>query len=289
MKKKFIFSFMISIIIFALIYSGVLDGIFSGSKKSAGFGKNEFIFVILGVDEKDVKDTKGSRTDTIILAKANFKEKTVDLTSIPRDTKVVIDGKDDKLNHAFAYGGVEKTMETIRNFMGIDLQHYILIDYDLLIEMVDAIGGVEIDVPMDMKYSDPTAEPPLDINISKGLQTLDGQQAHDFLRFRSGYKEGDVGRVKAQQMFMKEFMSQALKLRNVPKFIKIYKKNVETNIPFLTTLRGMKLGVSLKEGGLVTDIIPGEGKYIGKRSYFVPYNEKLNDMIIQKYSSFLIR
>lgn len=136
MKKKFFFSFIISIIIFSLIYTGnmskILDGILNREDKdlaqipvedvdSSGSKKDEFIFVLLGVDADDVKDSKNSRTDTIMLVKVNFKEGTMDMTSIPRDTKVTINGKDDKINHAHAYGGADMTIDTIRNFMGINL------------------------------------------------------------------------------------------------------------------------------------------------------------------------
>lgn len=303
MRKKFFISFLISIIIFSLIYTGNMKEIWSfildrkdmktvenkvEIVNNKGRKKDEFIFVLLGVDADDVKDSKNSRTDTIMLVKANFKEGSIDMTSIPRDTKVLINGKDDKINHAHAYGGAEMTIDTIRNFMGIDLKHYVKVDYQIVMEMVNAMGGVEIDVPMDMVYKDPTADPPLDINISKGVQKLDGKQSHDFLRFRSGYKEGDVGRVKAQQEFMKAFIKQSLKLRNMPKFFKIYKKNVETNIPMSTVLRGGKLALGLKSENVTSEILPGEGKYIGKRSYFVTYENQLRDLINRKYYNFLL-
>ncbi len=145
---------------------------------------------MMGVDAKDVRQSKGTRTDTMMLMKVNFETGKIDLLSLPRDTRVLVRGKEDKLNHAHAYGGTSLTMATVREFLNIDLDYYVKVDYKAVKAIVEAIGGVEIDVPQRMRYSDPTADPPLNINLYPGLQVLDGEGAHDFLRYRSGYKEG---------------------------------------------------------------------------------------------------
>ena len=130
----------------------------------------------------------------------------VKILSLPRDLRVEIKGRMDKLNHAHSYEGPELTVETVRNFLNIDLEHYVRIDYRAVKEIVDAIDGVEIDVPRRMYYSRPNQDPPLYIDLQPGLQTLNGEESLQFLRWRqnqdgSGYAEGDIGRVQAQQRF----------------------------------------------------------------------------------------
>jgi len=100
--------------------------------------------------------------------------------------------------------------------MGIPINYYVVIDYKNVAKIVDSMGGVPMDIPFHMKYSDPYDKPPLYINIQKGQQVLDGNQAVQFLRFRqggpgySGYPEGDISRIKAQQMFMINAFKQCI-------------------------------------------------------------------------------
>lgn len=198
---------------------------------------------MMGVDANGVKNYSSIRTDTIMLFKVNFDTGEVNLLSIPTDTRVLVNGEQDRINHAHSIGGPELAMRTVRDFLNID------VDYNVVIEMVDAIGGVEIDVPFDMEYQDNTPRfISLNINIKKGLQVLDGKNTHDFLRWRKNndltvqYPEGDVGRIKAQQMFMRELIKQTFKLKNLLKLqelIKTYYKNVETNIPSDVILKAL--------------------------------------------------
>lgn len=258
--------------------------------------KNEILFLLMGVDAQSVKKSKGTRTDTMMLTKVNFETGEINILSIPRDTRVPVKGKQDKINAAHAYGGVDLTLKTVREFLGIDLDYYVKVDYNIVQEVVDKIGGVEIDVPFDMKYKDPTAEPPLNINIKKGLQTLDGKNAHDFLRWRHnnsytvGYKEGDVGRIKAQQYFMKELIKQTLKPKNLiklPGLVETYFSNVETNIPLSTMLKGAASANKIDTENMVTDTIPGEGKYIGEISYYIYDREKTDILVKDMFGDYL--
>ena len=238
--KKFIMSFVISSMIFGLIFTGIGKGkIFRGSSEASVEDeyivededgskqtlkvKNELLFLMMGVDAKDVKKSKGTRTDTMMLIKANFDTGDISLLSLPRDTRVLVKGKEDKLNHAHAFGGTDLTMKTVRDFTGLDVDYYVKVDYAAVKGIVEAIGGVDIDVPVNMNYYDPSADPPLKINIKKGPQTLNGQNAHDFLRFRSG--EGDLGRIKRQQDFLKELMKHTYNNSNkINKEFKEFKK-----------------------------------------------------------------
>lgn len=299
--KKFLLSFLISSILFSVIFTSFGKDIFTNANSVDSFEddyiienedakdpklkvKNEILFLMMGVDAKDVKKSKGTRTDTMMLMKANFDTGQIDLLSLPRDTRVLVKGKEDKLNHAHAYGGSNLTMKTVRDFTGLDVDYYVKVDYRAVKGIVQAIGGVEIDVPLNMKYNDPTADPPLNINIKKGLQTLDGDDAHDFLRFRSGYKEGDLGRIKAQQYFMKELMKQTLRPKNImklPKLIETYYDYVETNIPMSVILKGGLAANKMDVENLNTNTIPGENKRIGGLDYLI-YNRVETTVIIQE-------
>ena len=173
-------------------------------------------------------------------------------------------------------------MQTVRDFLNINIDHYVKVDYKAVKGIVDAIGGVTIDVPQRMKYSDPTAKPPLKIDLQPGVQELDGQKAHDFLRFRS-YKNGDIGRVAAQQYFMKELAKQTLSSKNIlalPKLIETYYDYVETNIPLSLMLKGGLAANKLNVDGMVTETIPGVAKTIGGVSYWI-YDRAGTDEIVR--------
>ncbi len=314
MKKKFLIAFSVSIVCFILLYSTVFNFIFTekslatlpnnpdGTNKEKEMGnkpkvKNEILFLLLGVDAEDVKESKGKRTDTMMLTKVNFDTGDVNILSIPRDTRVLVNGNPDKINHAHVYGGVESTMDTVRKFLGIDIDYYVKIDYKIVKEVVDDIGGVKIDVPFDMKYKEynPTV-PPLDINIEKGEQVLDGKNAHDFLRFRNnnaktvGYKDGDIGRIKAQQYFMKELIKQTLKVKNLvklPKLMETYFSNVETNIPLGTMLKAAASARKINTENIKTDIIPGTDEYIKGISYRVYDREKTDLLVDEIFSDYI--
>jgi LCP family protein required for cell wall assembly len=295
------------------LYSTVLKSVFTeklaatlpdGSKDTNGKNenkpkvKNEILFLLLGVDAEDVKESKGKRTDTMMLTKVNFDTGDVSILSIPRDTRVMIDGKPDKINHAHVYGGVESTMDTVRDFLGIDLDYYVKIDYNIVKEVVDAIGGVRVDVPFDMKYKeyDPSV-PPLNIDIKKGeQQLLDGKNAHDFLRFRNnnamtvGYKDGDIGRIKAQQYFMKELIKQTLKTKNLlklPKLVETYFSNVETNISLGTALKAASSVKKINVDNIKTDTIPGDGEYIKNVSYWIYDREKMDLLVNEMFGDYI--
>ncbi|WP_353096149.1 LCP family protein [Tissierella praeacuta] len=317
MKKKFRLSFVLSLICFILIFKLFGDKIFLGNssipvtdnvpQKELDLGEdniieqiveNELLFLMMGVDAEGVKNYKGIRTDTLMLFKVNFDTGEINLLSIPRDTRVLVKGKNDKINHAHSYGGPELTMRTVRDFLNLDVDYYVKVDYNAVMEIVDAIGGVEIDVPFDMKYRDNTpGSPPLNINIKEGLQVLDGKNAHDFLRWRKNnsgtvqYPGGDVGRVKAQQMFMRELIKQTLKPKNIikiPVLIETYINNVETNIPTKQIFKGAKLASKIDIDSIRTDIIPGEGEYVGRTSYYIYDKAETEELIKSIFKDYLL-
>lgn len=265
MKRRFLTSFILSCLIFGLIFWGYsrifLDDVISpqiGDGEEASRVKNELLVLLLGVD------TDGTRTDTMILGKANFDDGQIEMLAIPRDTRVEINGKADKINHAHVYGGPELSLQTVEELLDINIDYYIKVDYRAVMAIVDAIGGVEIDVPQRMVHNDPTDRPPLHIDLHPGMQKLDGQKAHDFLRFR-GYANGDIGRVEAQQYFMKEFIRQTLRPRNIlriDKLVRTYYDYVDTNIPLDVLLKAAVNAKKLDMENIRGEMVPGFPKTI---------------------------
>ena len=184
----------------------------------------EFRTLILGVSE----DISTPLTDTIMIASYNPSTQKATLLSIPRDTYV---GKNksransyDKINAIYQKDGAEGTLERVNDLTGLDIKNYVVISNNALIELVDEIGGVEFDVPMDMKYTSESQG--LYINLKKGLQKLDGKQAEGLVRFRKSdnnktysaeYGNDDFGRMRTQREFIKAVANQTLKAKNITK------------------------------------------------------------------------
>ena len=156
--------------------------------------------------------------------------------SIPRDTKAVINGKNHKINFAYNSGGTALLAETISQQLGIPVDFTVTVDLDGFAALVNAIGGVDFEVPISMNYDDPYQD--LHIHFSAGMQHLSGAEALKVVRFRhnndgSGYGSEDIGRMQTQQNFLKAVAQQTLTLSNVDKvgeFAKIFQQYVDTDL-----------------------------------------------------------
>lgn len=240
------------------------------------------------LDGKTAEDryfTTGNPSDTIMLVKIDKKMGKVNVVSVPRDTKVKIAGHDGmrKINASFAKDGPYAALDTLREFSNVDVTNYIAVDYKGVKAIVDIIGGVEVDVPFNMDYDDPTDSPPLHIHLKKGKQKLDGKGAMEFLRFRksnAGQGDkflGDVGRVTHQQYFIKELMKQMLSANNVtklPRMIQAGLEHILTNISIDEMLELAKVFTSYSQDKLTIETIPGTDKYEGGASYFIADEEE---------------
>lgn len=279
--KRFLRVFFSWLVIFSVVIGG---GVYLISEKlmpkvgSVELGdieepKDELTFLVMGVDAPDKESAERQRTDTIMLCRYVPDTGKIAVLSIPRDTRTLIPGYGrDKLNHAHAYGGPELTVRAVNNLLDMNIKHYVRVDYNLVNEVVDSLGGVEVDVPMDMKYRDPYADPPLVIDIEEGLQTLDGDQAMQFLRFRKGYSNQDLGRIEAQQAFIKSAIGKATSPRNIinlPSMIKAGTDNIETNIPITTMLSYVMDLKNINTENIQMATVPGEPDMIDQVSYFV--------------------
>lgn len=179
-------------------------------------------------------------TDTIIYLKYNVETGKIGMMSIPRDTSIVSNptlSSVYKINYMYQSKGIMSLVNQVENMLDVNIDYYLVFDASMLKEMVDAIGGVEVDVPIRMKYDDGSQD--LHIDLQPGKQVLNGEQAEGFVRFRHnndmtvGYPMGDVQRTEVQQDFIKSFISQVLSAKNIskiPDLINIGLKNTETNI-----------------------------------------------------------
>ena len=233
------------------------------------------IVLIMGVDIR--KDDVG-RSDTMMIATIDPRLDQATLLSIPRDTRVKIRGRGyDKINAAFAYGGVALSESTVENFLGIDIDHYVLIDTSSFVKIIDAIGGVDIDVEKRMYYEDPWDDNGgLVIDLYPGQQHMDGKTAVTYVRYRDS--EGDIGRVQRQQAFMKACMDKVTSPEIVPRIPKIVREVIDAVETDMSLRQLLELAGALKAAashGLETDMVPGYPLYIDDISYWIPDVEEV--------------
>lgn len=170
-------------------------------------------------------------SDTMLLVRFNPETNQLVVMSLPRDTRTLVAGQLTKLNEANSLGGPALTAQSVSDLLGgVAIDRYIRINVQGVEKLIDALGGVAVDVPKDMKYQDDSQH--LYINLKAGEQTLNGDQSLQFLRFR--YDEnGDIGRIQRQQMFMRALVEQTLTpttIGRMPKILSVIQSNVDTNL-----------------------------------------------------------
>lgn len=167
-------------------------------------------FLLAGVDD-------AGAVDAIIVGAFDSGEGALTVVSIPRDTLVSVSGEEKRVLLLYNEGGADGLRAAVEGMLGFELDCFIVAGISALAELVDTVGGVEFDVPMDMHYSDP--EGGVDIDLKAGIQRLDGKQTLDVLRYRSGYDSGDFGRIETQQALLGAVMEQFLSLGNIPQLV----------------------------------------------------------------------
>lgn len=210
-------------------------------------------------------------TDTMMLARFDPQRGDARILSIPRDTRTPIPGHGTfKINAANPYGGPTLAVRTVGQLLDVPVDRYVLINTRAVIQLVDALGGVEIYVPKDLNYDDWSGK--LHIHLKKGPNRLDGQQAHDFLRFRHD-DLGDIGRVQRQQLFMQAAVRQLLtpaNLLQVPRLAGLVKQNMETDLSTGELIRLATWGRGLDGSKVRMTMVPGREGLIAGGWYWVP-------------------
>lgn len=239
-------------------------------------------------------------TDTIIYLKYNVETGKIGMMSIPRDTSIVSNptlSSVYKINYMYQSKGIMSLVNQVENMLDVNIDYYLVFDASMLKEMVDAIGGVEVDVPIRMKYDDGSQD--LHIDLQPGKQVLNGEQAEGFVRFRHnndmtvGYPMGDVQRTEVQQNFIKSFISQVLSAKNIskiPDLINIGLKNTETNITAREATKYITDASKIDISGMYSCTAPGDLKDVGDKSsnwmsFYILNKSEAQNIIKTKFPS----
>lgn len=212
---KFLFSLILTLLILLTLTALILHFLAKPPKGNENLGAHaddSCTILLAGTDES------GDRTDTIMLMNVNRASGQISLMSIPRDTKVNSTYTPQKINIAYGVNGkgeegMDSLMDYVSDCVGFRPDGYLLLDLDVFMDLVNLLGGVDFDVPMDMFYEDPSQD--LYIDLQEGFQTLDGEDAMGLVRYRYGYSDADIGRVAVQRDFMLSAIDQWVSWKNI--------------------------------------------------------------------------
>ena len=290
-KNKSSYVKYILILVVVFILSGMVGVFFANAlvdnkpdyneddKKGMLVAKDKATVMIMGVDER--ADDVG-RSDTLMIATLDSDKNQAALLSVPRDTRVKIKGHGfDKINAAYAYGGRKLTQETIESLLNTHIDHYIKINVHGFTKIIDALGGIDIDVEKRMYYEDPWDDDGgLYIDLQPGMQHMDGKTAITYVRYRD--EEGDIGRIKRQQNFMKAVMDKLVSPTIIPKLpaiVSAVSDSVETDMSVSEILSFLGTLQDAKDNGLKSEMLPGKPVYIEGISYWVPDISKTRQIL----------
>ncbi len=188
--------------------------------------QDPFSILLLGVDQRE--NDRG-RSDTMIVMTVNPKTESIKMVSIPRDTRTEIVGRGsmDKINHAYAFGGVEMSIDTVEHFLDIPIDYFVEVNMEGFKDIVDSVGGVTIENDMDFTYDG--------VHFPKGTITLNGEQALKFARMRYEDPRGDFGRQLRQRQIIEAVIKEGASLKSLANYSDIFSalgSNVKTNLTF---------------------------------------------------------
>lgn len=220
-------------------------------------------------------DEGGYRTDTMMLFSVNRATGKMSLVSIPRDTLIYCEYSVPKINSAYGWAsggeaGMEQLLMRVEEIIGFRPDGYVLVDLSVFEKLVDTMGGVTFNVPVDMHYEDPSQG--LSINLSAGEQHLDGAQAMQVVRFRSGYATQDLGRVETQRAFLSAALKQWTSFKgliHLPTAFKLVLSASKTDLTARELVWLCESAVLCSRGEIDTRTLPGEASYIAGGSYYV--------------------
>lgn len=231
--------------------------------------KEPFSVLMLGVDERE--GDRG-RSDTMIVLTVNPNNNSVKMLSIPRDTRTEIVGKgiDDKINHAYAYGGVEMSMNTVENFLDIPIDYYMQINMEGFKDIVDSVGGVTVNNDLDFTYEG--------VHFPKGDITLNGERALKYSRMRYEDPRGDFGRQLRQRQIIQAVITEGASLSSLTNYNDIFgalSKNIKTNLTFNQMVDIQKNYKTV--GNHIEQLtVKGSGTKINSIYYLIVTNEERN-------------
>lgn len=299
-KKKILSIFLLIIVILATFfiirmnengwtYGGFLATILGHNSKTAeNLGT---VYIVITGESQNL-------TDSIMVCAYNPKSNKATMMSIPRDTYTGSNQSkataSDKINTLYQKSP-EKLLEEINEITGLNIKYYMNIDTKGLRELIDSIGGVYFDVPIDMDYDDPTQD--LHIHLKAGNQLLDGEKAEHLLRFRhnndgtsypSSYGDNDIGRMKTQREFIKLLIQQVSNkksLNDLKQYVQIVKNNVTTNFNLDDIIDYAPYVIEFNTENLKTTTLPGEPKKCNGVWLYIPNDSKVDKTIKDMFES----
>jgi len=243
--------------------------------------------LITGIDSARERDDTQMLTDVIILANIDLINKKISLLQVPRDSYVGKKYRTGKINAVYAYGKDDKDkINNLIDYFGevfkLKIDHYISIDMDSFIEVVDNLGGIEIDVPYEIPLLNNVDHT---ISIKKGKQLLDGREAEVFVRYRMGYIEGDIGRVKAQRIFISAIVEKIKKggLSAIPKVINALSDNVESDMSIKEMTKYARVAIGIDTKSIEMHTIPGEFANMDGFSYWSMHEDEVAELLNKKF------
>ncbi|MBQ7528843.1 LCP family protein [bacterium] len=260
----------------------------SGNSSECVFNGNERMNILcLGIDynrdSKGMAYTKGARSDTMFVVSIDPEGKTLNIVSIPRDCYVYLGDEYgyDKINAAYMIGGIDLSRKVVSDFLGIPIHHYIIIKVSGASQLVDALGGLVLDVEKDMDYDDNWGN--LHIHLRAGEQLLRGEDAVGYARFRMD-AESDRGRIRRQQQIMGALMKRikdpmvAFRLQGI---VKVIKQNVDTDMSLVDMIDLAYLYKDFDRKSMKTGVIVGDDSDINGASCIIPYGPA-NERIVRE-------
>lgn len=255
-----------------------------GSDESSIFAGEPVNMLLLGLDDEEV------RSDVILLLNFKPADGSLNLLSVPRDTKVRIRGKAEKINALIGLGGERLIAGRVAEMTGLTVNYYLTVNFRGFRKIIDTLGGVQIEVPFDMHYDDPVQN--LHIHLTAGRQVLNGDRAEQFVRYRKGnsslegYTDGDLGRIKSQQILIKELIAQKLKFRYLVKvndICNILKQYMTTNIDIGDINNYLSSIGNIRPNSIKAYSLPGDSAYLGGVWYFIYDPLKTTELINERF------
>ena len=285
-KKVFFRNLIILILLIALggygyFYYFLNSLSVAGGAEGYPVPKNRVNVLVIGV-------AKGL-ADSIMLASFNPKTDDVQIYSIPRDTYYLRKGHTGaaqrKINASYGNGKADSVVKSVEGLTGVPVHYYVQIDYDAVESIVNALGGLKVEVPQDMNYDDPADD--LHIHFEKGQVIKEGSDIVKILRYRKnnkggGYKEGDLGRIKMQQEVVKLGIEKVTKGNLVMNFMKLQgpiQENIKTNMTPKQMMYYITKASSVKAENIKQATLPGGAKTISGLSFFVVSEEKMKETL----------
>lgn len=241
--------------------------------------ENQTNILLIGVDGGE-----HMRPDTLMLLSLNRTNNRLAVLSIPRDTLITSDKQNNKISNLMTDGDAQKIIDAVTNNLKIPVNYYARINFEGFRNIIDILGGVEFNVPVDMLYDDPGQN--LYISLEKGLQILDGEKAEHLVRYRAGYPEGDITRVRMQQNFIAELIKQKFNTQHLAEISGLYKelsKSVVSNYPSVKIAEDIQALNKININEIETFILPGTTELHQGISYFVVNDTELKSLTEQKF------